>query len=89
MSEVLTPTADRFQTRDELVSFIEERATVAVEKAGDEALVSALAMVCPFEPSEKQALLEAADLAARARLLLQLVEMDRLAQVTPPTARPQ
>jgi len=61
----------------------------AVEKAGDETLVSALAMVCPFEPSEKQALLECADLAARARLLLQLVEMDRLAQVTPPTARPQ
>jgi HK97 family phage major capsid protein len=30
---VSTPTADRFQTRDELVSFIEERATVAVEKA--------------------------------------------------------
>jgi HK97 family phage major capsid protein len=35
MSETATvpPAADRFQTRDELVSFIEERATVAVEKA--------------------------------------------------------
>ena len=32
MSETAT-LADRFQTRDELVSFIEERATVAVEKA--------------------------------------------------------
>ena len=39
MSETATltppaaPPADRFQTRDEIVSFIEERATVAVEKA--------------------------------------------------------
>jgi HK97 family phage major capsid protein len=35
MSETATlpPAVDRFQTRDELVSFIEERATVAVEKA--------------------------------------------------------
>jgi HK97 family phage major capsid protein len=35
MSETATlpPAAERFQTRDELVSFIEERATVAVEKA--------------------------------------------------------
>jgi Lon protease-like protein len=32
-------------------------------------------MVCPFEPSEKQALLEAADLGARARLLTAIVEM--------------
>src|SRR2546425_2123047 len=32
MSETAT-VQDRFQTRDELVSFIEERATVAVEKA--------------------------------------------------------
>jgi HK97 family phage major capsid protein len=33
MSETATITADRFQTRDEIVSFIEEQATVAVEKA--------------------------------------------------------
>jgi len=32
MSETAT-VQDRFQTRDELVSFIEERANVAVEKA--------------------------------------------------------
>jgi HK97 family phage major capsid protein len=33
MSETATPTVDRFQTRDEIVAFIEEQATVAVEKA--------------------------------------------------------
>jgi Lon protease-like protein len=40
-----------------------------------ERLVASLAMVCPFAPSEKQALLEAADLGARARLLTTIVEM--------------
>jgi uncharacterized protein len=40
-----------------------------------ERLIASLAMMCPFEPSEKQALLEAADLGARARLLSTIVEM--------------
>jgi uncharacterized protein len=40
-----------------------------------ERLIASIAMVCPFEPSEKQALLEAADLGARARLLTTIVEM--------------
>jgi hypothetical protein len=38
-------------------------------------LVTSIAMVCPFEPSEKQALLEAPDLDERARLLTAIVEM--------------
>lgn len=46
-----------------------------VEKASDEALVTALAMACPFEPNEKQALLESTDLASRAQLLIALLEM--------------
>ena len=32
-------------------------------------------MICPFEPSEKQALLEAGDLSARAQLMTTLIEM--------------
>jgi uncharacterized protein len=32
-------------------------------------------MVCPFEPSEKQALLEAGSLAQRAKLMTALIEM--------------
>ncbi len=35
-------------------------------------------MICPFEPSEKQALLEAPDLDGRAQLLTALVEMAAL-----------
>jgi Lon protease-like protein len=47
----------------------------AIEKAPAEYLVTSLAMACPFAPSEKQALLEAADPDERARLLTTLVEM--------------
>jgi Lon protease-like protein len=46
-----------------------------IAKAPGERLVTSLAMICPFEPSEKQALLEAADPAARAELLTAIVEM--------------
>jgi len=41
----------------------------------DERLVTCLAMICPFDGSEKQALLEAPDLGARAEILTTLVEM--------------
>jgi hypothetical protein len=47
----------------------------AVEATPDERLVTTIAMVAPFQPSEKQALLEARDLGERARLLTALVEM--------------
>jgi Lon protease-like protein len=46
---------------------------------GDAALVTSLAMACPFEPSEKQALLEAVGLDERARALTALIEMAALA----------
>ncbi len=54
----------------------------AIEKAPGEYLVTSLAMACPFAPSEKQALLEAANPDERARLLTTLVEM---AATEPPT----
>ncbi len=50
-----------------------------IDKAPAEHLVSSIAMLCPFAPSEKQALLEAADLDARAALLTALVEMASVA----------
>ncbi|WP_318772112.1 LON peptidase substrate-binding domain-containing protein [Thermaurantiacus sp.] len=45
----------------------------AVGREEDEALVHTLAAVCPFDPLERQALVEAPDLAARARLLTELL----------------
>jgi Lon protease-like protein len=47
-----------------------------IEKAPNEALVNALAMMSPYGPAEKQALLEAADLKTRAEILVALTEME-------------
>lgn len=47
----------------------------AVEDAPSEALVVSLAMGCPFAGNEKQALLEAGDMASRAECLIALMEM--------------
>jgi Lon protease-like protein len=47
----------------------------AVNRLADDALVVTLAMVCPFEPIEKQALLEAPGDAERADTLLALLRM--------------
>jgi uncharacterized protein len=58
----------------------------AIEKAPGEHLVISLAMACPFAPSEKQALLEAADPDERARLLTTLVEMAALKPTTEETS---
>jgi Lon protease-like protein len=50
-----------------------------LEKFPGEALVTSLAMMCPFEPREKQALLEAGTLAERAKVLTTLLELSSLA----------
>jgi len=47
----------------------------AINRLTDDALVVTLAMVCPFEPIEKQALLEAQGDADRAATLLALLRM--------------
>ena len=41
----------------------------------DERLINSLVMICPFSGPEKQALLEAPDLAERAKVLTALIEM--------------
>ena len=47
----------------------------AIEQAPNERLVTTLAMSCPFEPPEKQALLEAMTLAERSRIITTMLEM--------------
>lgn len=44
-------------------------------EAPDKRLVTCLSMICPFDAPEKQALLEAPDLDARAEILTTLIEM--------------
>jgi len=56
----------------------------SIEEAPTETLVNALSMICPFDAREKQALLEAPSMNARADALIALLEMSNAAL---PTAR--
>jgi Lon protease-like protein len=47
----------------------------AIGQAPDERLLTSLAMICPFAPPEKQALLEAGCVSDRARLMMSLLEI--------------
>lgn len=58
-----------------------------VERMPDPALITTLAMVCPFAEAEKQALLEADSLAARAETLLALLRMDAYSSEVPSAGR--
>jgi hypothetical protein len=62
-----------------LRAFLEQLGSKAdwesIAKAPTPALVDQLAMICPFQPNEKQALLESADVRERARVLTALIEM--------------
>jgi Lon protease-like protein len=55
----------------------------SVMSAPAETLVNALSMLCPFEPAEKQALLEARGWEERVAVLVALLEMDGQAQRGP------
>jgi Lon protease-like protein len=53
-----------------------------IENAPNEALVNALAMMSPYGPAEKQALLEAPDLKTRAELLVAVTEIELAKKAT-------
>ena len=78
-SEQPEPAFDRPALLDALRAYFDARNFQANWSAIDEmdagALVTTLSMVCPFEPVEKQALLEAADTTARADTLRALLQM--------------
>jgi Lon protease-like protein len=48
----------------------------AIDNMPDHALITTLSMACPFDPEEKQALLEARDPTQRAKALLALLEIN-------------
>ncbi|WP_373083798.1 LON peptidase substrate-binding domain-containing protein [Sneathiella sp.] len=79
----LTPVQDRRIDRDALHEALyhflefEDGASdwQALNRLEDDSLVNSLAMLCPFSPAEKQALLEAPDVFARSSLLISLLQM--------------
>ncbi len=74
------PTYDREALGRALKTYLESRGLRvdwdAAEAAPVDALVTSLCMALPFDPPEKQALLEAADPVARRHALLALLEID-------------
>jgi Lon protease-like protein len=46
----------------------------SLKEAEDELLINSLSMLCPFDPEEKQALLEAPSLQTRRETLVTLIE---------------
>lgn len=71
---------DRTKLRKLLKNYFEQQGLTcswdAVDQASDEKLMTTLAMICPFEAKEKQALLEAPCCRERARLFMTLLEME-------------
>ncbi len=89
------PSLDRAALLDALRPFFRVRGIEAnwdaMEQTSDSMLVLTLAMVCPFEPLEKQALLEAATPEDRAGMLITLLRMGAQAgpqSGSPPNGRP-
>ncbi len=82
----LAPAENRVPGRERLLaalrSYFEREGVAAdwtaVTSSGDEPLVTALSMICPFGPEEKQALLEAPTVSRRTELLAALIEMAAL-----------
>jgi len=103
VSSLFSPYRKDLDQADELVELDRERLMAALaaffrarslsadwdtlKQAADGNLVTSLSMVLPFGPAEKQALLEAADTSARAKLLIAFLEMGAFGQ--PPETTPQ
>jgi Lon protease-like protein len=72
-------TVDRPRLLDLLQSYFRQQGLSAnwdaINNAPDERLLTSLAMICPFEPNEKQALLEAHCLSDRGQLMMTLLEI--------------
>ena len=71
---------DRGQFMPKLCRYFEARGLSTdwdtLEDADDELLINSLAMLCPFEVEDKQALLEAPSLETRRETLVTLIEFD-------------
>lgn len=87
------PALDRRRLVEGLRAFFRQQGISAdwdaIEATPAERLINSLSMICPFGPSEKQALVEAPTLAERARALTALVEMAVLGGTNGGTLPPQ
>ncbi len=72
------PAFDRDEFMAQLNRFFQDRGLStdweSLQEAEDELLINSLSMLCPFEPEDKQALLEAPSLSTRRETLVTLIE---------------
>jgi len=72
-------TLDREKLHEHLQTYFQDEGLTcdwdAVENAKDNKLITCLSMICPFEPQEKQALLEAKCCDERAKTFMTMLEM--------------
>ncbi|MBU0799793.1 MAG: LON peptidase substrate-binding domain-containing protein [Alphaproteobacteria bacterium] len=70
---------DRAQLKTLLEAYFDQHAIACdwshVDEATDEKLINCLSMICPFDPAEKQALLEAGCCRGRAQKFMAMLEM--------------
>lgn len=82
LTERSEPIEEREQLVDLLKDFLKYGDGVSnwheIAESSDENLISLLAMVCPFAPQEKQAILETHSLTDRSRIIATLMEMAAL-----------
>ena len=75
----LDPFVNRPQLLSHLKGYLETQDIHAnwdeIEHASNELIISSLTMTCPFEPIEKQALLETTSLSERCDMMIALMEM--------------
>lgn len=71
---------DRARLKKLLKQYFEQQGLTcswdAVDSAGDEKLITSLAMICPLSPSDKQALLETPCCKERAKMFITLLEIE-------------
>lgn len=76
--EEVDPGMDRPRLMSLLERFFEDRGLStdwdSMDEADPELLINSLSMMCPFEPEERQALLEAPSLSTRRETLVTLIE---------------
>lgn len=82
LAEVDPPGIDRPRILDALRAYFEATGISgdwdAIDETPNEKLITSIAMICPFDASEKQALLEAPSLEQRAEAITAILEMAAL-----------
>ena len=73
------PFVDRSRLLNLLKDYLEDQDILAnweeINHASDDLIISSLSMACPFQPIEKQALLEISSLSERCDMMIALMEM--------------